>query len=766
MKFRLAHLKAHINDEWEEAEMAILKCKMCGGDIEVQENQTYGTCDSCGSTMTLPNVADDKRANLFNRANHFRRLNDFDKAISSYELILNEDDTDAEAHWGVLLSRYGIEYVEDPVTHLRMPTLHRMQTDSILKDSDYLSAVEYAPDGYTQSLYEQEGRQISDIQKYILSISTQTEPYDVFICYKESSESGTRTKDSVLAQDIYYQLHNSGIKTFYSRITLEDKLGQEYEPYIFAALNSAKIMVVVTTSPENINAVWVRNEWSRFLALMKNDRSKLLIPCYQGIDPYDLPDEMSMLQSQDMSKIGFLQDLIRGIEKVLKVKDAPTVQTPSVSAAAPGVDSLYKRALLFLEDGDWRQADEYFDRILDIDPEYASAYIGKLCAELSVPHESELAGYRESIAENGNFIKAVRFANADQKTEYDGYEKAIQDRLFTEKQEQERKAREIKEAAERQAKEEQEQREREAREMTEAANRRERERLYNTYKQATENGQKARSVFDLKQVVDMFKDCGDYNDSSAQAEHFTILMKKATTKMIAIRTSSAATIIVVILVITQVVVPATNYNKAVALLDSEQYTEAVVAFKALGDYKDSVNKASESEWQAQMQQLSLSVVGSIVTFGDYEWIVLDKAENKLLIITRDIVGKRVYDNSRQSVTWETCTLRKYLNEEFYDKFSAVEKTLITETSVVNAGNDTKDKIFLLSVDEAKEYFDGNDDRNCGDRWWWLRSPGDDGSSLAAFVNHDGSVGDDGVIVISGHGGVRPALWLNLESDIE
>jgi hypothetical protein len=76
-------------------------------------------------------------------------------------------------------------------------------------------------------------------------------------------------------------------------------------------------MVVVGTKPEYLNAVWVKNEWSRYLALMRTDRSRLLIPCYRDMDPYDMPEELSMLQSQDMGKIGFIQDLIRGVKKVV-----------------------------------------------------------------------------------------------------------------------------------------------------------------------------------------------------------------------------------------------------------------------------------------------------------------------------------------------------------------------------------------------------------------------------------------------------------------
>jgi hypothetical protein len=299
--------------------MAVLKCKMCGGDIEVTAEQTYGVCDHCGTTSTIPKATDDQKANLFNRANHFRRLNDFDKAVVAYENILNVDASDSEAHWGLVLSRYGIEYVEDPSTHDMIPTCHRVQSESILADSDFIAALENVDDEYTKSLYEAEAKRISDIQKSILAISSHEEPYDVFICYKESTDGGTRTQDSALAQEVYYQLNQEGYKVFFSRITLEDKLGQQYEPYIFAALSSAKVMLVIGTQQEYFNAVWVKNEWSRYLKLMKQNSGKLLIPCYRGMDAYDLPEELSMLQSQDMSKIGFIQDLIRGVKKVLDV---------------------------------------------------------------------------------------------------------------------------------------------------------------------------------------------------------------------------------------------------------------------------------------------------------------------------------------------------------------------------------------------------------------------------------------------------------------
>ncbi len=415
----------------------IIKCKMCGGDIEFASGATYGVCSYCSSTSTIPKSDDESKLILYNRANHFRRQGEFDKAVAAYERLLEQDDTDAEAHWGAVLSRYGIEYVEDPVTKKRIPTCHRLQLTSILADEDYKAAVKYAPDAESRRLYTEQGTQIAVIQKGILTISATEKPYDVFICYKETDEHGRRTHDSQWAQEIYYGLTDQGYKVFFSRITLEDKLGQQYEPYIFAALNSARVMVVVGSKPEYFNAVWVRNEWSRFLTLMKADRSRLLIPCYRGMDPYDLPEELSTLQSQDMSKIGFMQDLIRGIKKVLnayKTSEQPqplpqAPRTPVMPLAAPGITNLMKRVHLFLEDGDFKSASDYLNRILDMDPENSAAYAAKLCVAFGLHKEADLAKLTFRFENHPDWKKVVRFASQQQLNVYEDYLDQVNTRI-------------------------------------------------------------------------------------------------------------------------------------------------------------------------------------------------------------------------------------------------------------------------------------------------------------------------------------------------
>ena len=364
--------------------MSFLKCKMCGGTVEFEDGAKVGTCDSCGTKQTLPRLDDDRKANLYDRANHFRRNNEYDKAMSIYEQILNEDNTDAESYWSIVLCKYGIEYVEDPATHKRVPTVNRAQFTSVVADEDYKKAIEYA-DIEQKILYEEEAKTIDEIQKGILEISEKEEPFDVFICYKETDNDGRRTQDSVLANDLYHQLVQEGFKVFFSRITLEDKLGTAYEPYIFAALNSSKVMVALGTKPEYFNAVWVKNEWSRYLALIKSGSKKMLIPAYKDMDPYDLPEEFSHLQAQDMSRLGFMQDLIRGIKKILgedNTTKAP-VATQSVGyTPSNNNEVLLKRGEMALEDKEWDRAYDFYEQVLNNDPECSEAYFGQFLTQV------------------------------------------------------------------------------------------------------------------------------------------------------------------------------------------------------------------------------------------------------------------------------------------------------------------------------------------------------------------------------------------------
>ena len=901
--------------------MSLFKCKMCGGTLEFAPGDTVATCEYCGTKQTLPRLDDDKRANLYDRAGHFRRNNEFDKAAGIYEQILSEDNTDAEAYWSLVLCRYGIEYVEDPQTHKRIPTVNRAQYTSIFDDEDYKSAIANA-DAAQREVYESEAKTINEIQKGILAISQKEEPFDVFICYKETDENGRRTPDSVLANDLYHQLTGEGFKVFFARITLEDKLGSAYEPYIFAALNSAKVMVVLGTKPAYFNAVWVKNEWSRYLALIKGGAKKILIPAYKDMDPYDLPEEFSHLQAQDMSKLGFMQDLIRGIKK-LTGNDAPKARTVVKETVVTGANAstapLLKRAFMFLEDGNWQEADAYCEKVLDQDPECAEAYLGKLMAERNVKKQEDLADLAEPFDGSNNYQKAVRFGNEKLASTLKGYIDHINAR-----NEEARLADIYKRAMDLMKFEWISDHYSHAAALfrsipgykdADALAEQCAEKAATAYMEDIyDRAQNEWKVGNYEAAIDAFKSISGFRNADeqqrlcerayAEKQAADEARAKQVNKALAIFGVLAAVVIVFTILYVTLISPAlkrskanqmlaagdyanayailqelgdddaivvnkrsraeacleqekyndayklfkdigdekaiseSKYNRAIALLDAEQYDEAYTLLNEVGKdemisesrYNRAVELAEQKDYvdafvllrglnradaQAKLEEiiplcgdelLQVAEVGDTVYFGVYEqdnnidngkediaWLVLAKENNKILVISDKALDCQPYNTVRGNITWETCSLRQWLNKTFLnDAFSSAEQTMIADTNVsadknpkfdTDSGNNTTDKVFLLSTNEVNRYFGSDEARQCvptayaiangaytsGETkggaatcWWWLRSPGYN-QSLAAAVAGGGSVRYDGHHVDRSYDGVRPALWINLDS---
>lgn len=582
--------------------MAILKCKMCGADLNIREGMTVCECDYCLTKQTVPLIDSDIKAKLFERANRLRMSCQFDKAAAIYESIINEFDTEAEGYWGNLLCKYGIEYVDDPITGNKVPTCHRSSLESFMDDENFEMVMENC-DSNSRSVYREQAKQIEEIRKGIIEVFNKEEPYDIFICYKETSEDGQRTIDSVIAQDVYDVLVDRGYRVFFSRISLEDKLGTEYEPYIFAALNSAKVMLAFGTEYDYYQAVWVRNEWSRFLKLMAKDKSKYLIPCYKNIDAYDMPKEFAKFQAQDMGKVGAIQDLVRGIGKLLgdKKKDVVKENVDIKNDDYSEFQALLDRGYMALEDKEWDKADDFFEKVLNRDAKCADAYLGKLMAEIKVSSVNELKECDVPFDNSLNYQKVMRFGTEEIKRTFDN---------------------------------------------------------------------------------------------------------------------------------------------ATSLTKSQDRCKT----------------------------------GDIISFGKYKWRVLDIKSDKALIITENAVEERAYNAESKDITWSSCSLRNWLNNDFYQSsFSAGEKARILSTRVIpgsnpeyntNQGYETDDKVFLLNVNEVEQFFSEDNSRKCtyiGEPcWWWLRSSGYI-QKCAAFVDDIGSIVNLGDFVNRDEYAVRPAMWINFES---
>lgn len=306
------------------------RCKNCGGTIAIAEFAREAKCEYCGTVYEL----DENRKNfadLYTRADDAWGRKDFDEAVKYYQQIVDEDNLQSEAHWGVALCRYGIAYETDPVTYKMMPTCNRINRASILEDANYQAAVKYAK-GKTAETYVQRAEEIDRISKEFLKIVEQEKPYDVFISYKRTDNDGRRTLDSQIAKRLYLHLTEKGYRVFFAEETLHEVAGEKYEPYIFAALNSATVMILFGSRKEFIEATWVKNEWRRFLTLQREDVKKALIPAYIGDDPYAiLPQELLSVQSFQATSPVFLEEVAETVKKKKGEKPQPKVEGVSLS---------------------------------------------------------------------------------------------------------------------------------------------------------------------------------------------------------------------------------------------------------------------------------------------------------------------------------------------------------------------------------------------------------------------------------------------------
>ncbi|MBR5246068.1 MAG: hypothetical protein IKV25_01695 [Clostridia bacterium] len=252
-----------------------------------------------------------------------------------------------------------------------------------------------------------------------------------------------------------------------------------------------------------------------------------------------------------------------------------------------------------------------------------------------------------------------------------------------------------------------------------------------------------------------------------------------------------------VLVVT-VIIPSVKYSSAVKAVEEQRYEDAYLTFKSLYKFKDSQAQASS----LLKQYPSIAQVGDIICLGEYEqdnnfsngkeeieWKVLEKDQNgKMLVVSKYALDCRSYHSSPNKITWENSEIRSWLNNEFISTAftsseSASIKTVTNENPQntdynVDGGNSTKDRVFLLSIDEAKRYFPKNLDRLCtatsyaaskGTELdsithycrWWLRSPGST-QYTASSVKIDGFILQMGTPVSMDKSFVRPAMWIELK----
>lgn len=604
--------------------MAEYLCKCCGAPLDVKGRVTVCKCTSCGVLQSIPRLDFDEKAILWERADKLRRAGEYDRAAELYRDLLKLDDTDSEIYWCIMLCRYGIEYVEEYGSRKRTPTINRFSYTPIINDEDYRAAVRVA-DGDRRRVYILEAGELEELRKKVLAVSQTEQPYDIFICYKESDRSGRRTEDSVLAASLYRSLLAEGYRVFFARVTLEDKTGREYEPYIFSAINSAHLMFAVGTSPDNFNAPWVKNEWSRYLTRVSESGEGTLAVLYKGMRGEDLPAEFAHLQRFDMSAPDFTEELLRGVHKIFSGERRGDIHENVESFSAENAAGLLRRAEIMLDEGDFSRAEELCENALNIEPENAEIYFVKLLAGFGVKSAERLGELSGDLEQSSNYRMIMRFGSDELKAELSEYrqsalynmcmnalERADTEELCLKASDNfgalgdYRNSREMSQKALEKA-------EKVKRELQDAEN----ERVYVQAKKLLSGDNYAV----LSRAGSLFSELGDYKDSAelfAQAQNTIDEMdkeRKETARQAAEieerkheklnklrKTAVKAAIIalpvalaVLITAVTAVNITRSNkYKIAVELRENGDFDGAAEAFSALGTYSDSETQFTET----------------------------------------------------------------------------------------------------------------------------------------------------------------------------
>lgn len=442
------------------------------------------------------------------------------------------------------------------------------------------------------------------------------------------------------------------------------------------------------------------------------------------------------------------------------VNDTKASKAASINTSA-STESLLKRAFIFLEDGDWASASAYCEACLDKNPELAEAYLGKLMAELHVNKPEELNDCSESFDSNSNYQKILRYADDELKETLNGYLRQIRlNKEITRK---------------------------------------------NTILSNGKTKMKEGKIDSYEAAIDLFASISGWKDADesiqickekikelkekAEAERLErerqeeLSRKKAAetakrNKKIAIISLSVVCVVVVfVIVLNTIVIPTLNRNTALKKY-GEEFVEEFENLKPgdvykFGEYEQDNDTSNGTE--------------------EIEWLVLAKEDNKVLVISKFALDSQPYNSSERSTTWEECTLRTWLNQDFlYAAFSEKEQSLILSTKVTadentrwssrydrqGEGNSTRDQIFLLSIIEAEKYLISSNATYFqpteyaianGAKLWgmdnksylcWLRTIGAD-QDMASEMDQDGEIDSYGVPVDRTSISVRPVMWIGL-----
>lgn len=414
-----------------------IKCRNCGAEIDI-ETAVNGVvqCEYCRSKFTLPKEDITPAALKFlHDGESSLYICRFDDAYSFYKKAAELSPKEPEAYWGMAISQFKVQYVKDEVNDRLQPICHRISTDNIADNENYKKAISLAT-SEQRAEYQRQAEEINYIREEFYKLKQTGKDYDCFICVKVTDDTTKqRTADYKHADDIYFDLKGKGYNPFFSERELGEVTGADYEARILYALYTSECMIVVCGKEEYLHTKWVKNEYTRFLRLVGDEQkeSDSITIAFYGRPVEYLPGKNGKIQGIDLRSLNasekitkFVEDhtpearerrkqaeqakkeseatILKEIEKqreaqreleerLKNIREAPAHVETKTSATTR---SLLVRANQFLTGGEFDSATDYFNKVLDIDPESAEAWMGLMLSTSKTKNYKDLLNGKSS----------------------------------------------------------------------------------------------------------------------------------------------------------------------------------------------------------------------------------------------------------------------------------------------------------------------------------------------------------------------------------
>lgn len=413
-------------------------------DMSVAANGVV-TCEFCHSVFTVAKSKDETAISFIKIGEHDLDTCKFSDAFEAYNKASEIDNKESEAYFGMALATHKVQYIKDIVNNRLQPICHEINDRTFTENENYIKAIKYATNEQRNE-YIRKGNEIDYISKEFESIKNKGINYDCFICVKVTDDkTKQRTSDYKIADDLYFHLRGKGYRPFFSEREIQNRTGADYEAMILYALYTSECMLIVCGDEAYLNTAWVKNEYTRFAAMIADERKEndAITIVFDGKPIEKLPNRQGKIQGiniRDITATDKITDYVyshtpeakerkeqaeqqrkaeeerikqqlaeqaelqakqleefkrqqaeaqRELEsKLAALRNSNTVIEPSQTSGA-NTQSLLRRAEQFMSMGDFDNAKNYCNRVLDIDPENGDAWFLQFLADNGAKSERE-----------------------------------------------------------------------------------------------------------------------------------------------------------------------------------------------------------------------------------------------------------------------------------------------------------------------------------------------------------------------------------------